>query len=147
MNEKYRVFKRSKEFSANIIKKLKGYKELKNVYICGSILRREALPMSDADLMYFGKHNKKIGCLKIDKIDRIDNIALKSKFAKRLLTCMSPESGFLDSKPLLSGKKNHFYFKIYNNKQHLINRFVWEYNYRFFNERSNNKGYNLKIKK
>ena len=143
MNNKNTVFKYNKDFSRNILGKLRENIELYDTYICGSVMRCEALPMSDVDLVYFGKYNKKINNIKIDKIDRVDNLYLGSGVAKRLYDCMSPEAGFLDSKPL-NGGTDHQYYDCFNSKENLLNKFIWEYNYRFLNERSNKNGYNLK---
>jgi len=143
MNKTDKVFKHCKDFSSSIIRRLQKEETLKDTFICGSISRYEALPMSDIDIIYFGKH-KELKKLSIDGIDRIDDIKVDTKTAKRLLTNMSPESGFLDSRPI-RGSKYHKYHGTYNDNQYLLNRFIWDYHYRFLNERSDDQtGYNLK---
>lgn len=143
MNKTDKIFKYCKDFSSSIIRGLQKEGMLKDAFICGSVSRYEALPMSDVDIMYFGK-NKKLKKLSIDEIDRIDDIKVDTETAEKLLTSMSPEAGFLDSKPIC-GSKYHKYHRAYNDSQYLLNKFIWEYHYRFLNERSNDQtGYNLK---
>ncbi len=115
---------------------------LLHAYICGSVSRLEALPMSDFDVVYFGPR-RVIGSMEVDEIDRIDNFALTDPVAERLFACMSPEAGFLDSRPL--DGEPHKYYELHNGRQAILNRFLWEYTYsRSFNERSSDAGYNLK---
>lgn len=143
MLEHREIFKHSETFSQTVIQRLRTENLKRESYICGSVLRLEALPMSDVDLIYFGD-KQEVGNIKYDDIDRVDNLVIDNYVANRLLDSMSPESGFLDSRSIL-GKKDHKYYKKFNKPQYLINRFIWSYNFRFLNERSDNiTGFNLK---
>ena len=113
------VLNLSKTFSSGILKKLKAHPDLKGAHIGGSISRYEALPMSDVDIVYFGP-TKKLGGLNLEKIDRIDNFALTDPVVERLFTCVSPEVGFLDSRPI--NGEIHKYYRRHNEKQFLLNR-------------------------
>lgn len=93
------VLSLSKTFSSEILKKLRRQPDLKDAYIGGSISRYEALPMSDVDIVYFGP-TKRLKDLNLEKIDRVDNFALTDPVVERLFTCVSPEVGFLDSRPI-----------------------------------------------
>ena len=123
------VFNRSKNFSHNIIERLQKVDTLNNAFICGSVSRYEAFHMADIDILYFGKCNN-LEVINIENVDRIDYIRMDDIIANRLIENMSPESGFLDCKPIL-GNQNHKFYSRYNDSQFLLNRFIWEYHFRF----------------
>ena len=115
------------------------------IFIGGSVSRLEALPMSDIDLVSIGDSPKiDKSTFNDKKFDRIDNLNIHNvNQAQRMLDCMSPEGGFIDSIPIT--EINNPFYNHFNSRPYLINKLIYEYfNSRLFNDRTNKDGYNLK---
>ena len=143
------VLKEAYRFSHKTISYIKNSIETcgsENIFICGSISRNEALPMCDIDLVSIGKSsfNLNMNSYPATGFDRLDRLQIDNETsAQRLLDCMSPEAGFLDSRPLIG--KPHSFFEKFNSHDYLTNKFIVEYHdSRLFNDRSSFTDYNLK---
>ncbi|MDN5202395.1 hypothetical protein QQ008_13495 [Fulvivirgaceae bacterium BMA10] len=110
----------------------------------GSLSRMEALPMSDLDVVFLGESDETLDQKDWNEFDRIDCVKVKdNKQGARMMQCMTPEAGFLDSIPIT--RFENIFYDMFNEDIFLINKLAFEYNFsRLFNDRSENSDHNLK---